>query len=325
MENVIVVNRTPDVIAAEINSIKEQTRIMILCNSIEIGRRLVEAKSMLPHGEWGKWLETSVNYSQSTANNLMRIYEEYGASQFSLFGDHQAKSEAFAKLTYTQAVALLAIPAEEREAFIEENDVEHMSTRELQQAIKERDEALKKLENAQKVADEKCEEARRLLDEKQRVESEVRTTEQLLRKAQEDVRVLQNTLEDTRKQLREARDSGNNEKAQKLQESLEQKAQELDEANRKIDELERKLKEQPIEVATVEKIPEEVQKELETLRKTAGNKIIVEYSVKFDTLVKGFKDLLATLGQLKESSPEFYEQYKSATLNLINKMVEHLG
>ena len=44
METAITLNRTPEVIAAEINSIKSQTKTMILCNSIEIGKRLVEAK-----------------------------------------------------------------------------------------------------------------------------------------------------------------------------------------------------------------------------------------------------------------------------------------
>ncbi len=73
--------RTPEIIAIEINSIKEQTKNIVLQNSIEIGRKLVEAKSLLPHGEWGKWLEKSVAYSQRTANDLMRIFNEYGSSQ----------------------------------------------------------------------------------------------------------------------------------------------------------------------------------------------------------------------------------------------------
>ncbi|MDF2790465.1 MAG: hypothetical protein K0S80_3566, partial [Neobacillus sp.] len=38
--------RTPIMIATEINSIKEQTKKMLLVNSIEIGRRLVEAKTI---------------------------------------------------------------------------------------------------------------------------------------------------------------------------------------------------------------------------------------------------------------------------------------
>jgi len=100
------VDRTPQLIAIEINSIKEQTRKQVLFNSIEIGKRLAEAKIMLGHGEWGGWLKSYVDYSQSTANNLMRIFTDYGSSQITLFCDN-AKSQALGNLSYTQAVALL--------------------------------------------------------------------------------------------------------------------------------------------------------------------------------------------------------------------------
>ncbi|MGL5087096.1 MAG: DUF3102 domain-containing protein, partial [Clostridium sp.] len=45
--NELTVNRTPDLIAAEIRNIKEQTRKVVLYNSIEIGRKLTEAKSII--------------------------------------------------------------------------------------------------------------------------------------------------------------------------------------------------------------------------------------------------------------------------------------
>ncbi|MHB8983754.1 MAG: DUF3102 domain-containing protein, partial [Carboxydocellales bacterium] len=144
-------DRTPNLIAFEINSIKEQTRKLVLYNSIEIGRRLVEVKDMLEHGEWGNWLDKSVDYSQRTANNLMKIFDEFGADQIALFGDN-ANSQTFANLSYSQAIALLGVPKEEREEFVKENDVENMSTRDLQQAIKEKLELEKKLNNAKDTA-----------------------------------------------------------------------------------------------------------------------------------------------------------------------------
>ena len=141
-------DRTPQLIAVEINSIKEQTRKMVLFNSIEIGRRLTEAKIMIEHGEWGEWLEKYVDYSQRTASNLMRIFVEYGSSQISLFCDN-AKSQALANLNYTQAVALMGIPQEDREAFIQERDIDGMSTRELQAAIKDNQELADKLKEVE--------------------------------------------------------------------------------------------------------------------------------------------------------------------------------
>jgi len=76
----LITERSADVIAAEINAIKFQTQTMMLQASAEIGKRLIEAKEQLPHGEWGKWLKENVEYSQSTANNLMQIHMEYSSN-----------------------------------------------------------------------------------------------------------------------------------------------------------------------------------------------------------------------------------------------------
>jgi len=147
-----ITERTPQIIAAEINSIKDQTGRMLLYSSVEIGRRLTEAKSMVNHGEWGNWLESSVSYSQSTANKLMRLFEEYGAK---LTADHQdsSNSESITNLSYTQAIILLGIPENERESFISENDVASMSTRELKQAVMEKDQALSEKAELQNALD----------------------------------------------------------------------------------------------------------------------------------------------------------------------------
>ena len=146
MSNIVTV-RDADVIAAEINAIKDEIRTAAIWASVKIGGKLVEAKSMVDHGQWGKWLEENVEYSQSTANYLMQLYQEYGTGQINLF-DNWTNSQTFEKLSYSQHIALLALPFGERQAFAEENNVESMSTRQLQQLIRERDEARKDLENA---------------------------------------------------------------------------------------------------------------------------------------------------------------------------------
>ena len=132
--------RDIQIVTVEINVLHRQAQEMALSYAIQIGQRLKEAKAMLPHGEWGRWLETEVPFKPSTAQNFMRIFDEYGSNQTSLFGD--AKSQTIGNLPYTKALKLLAIgDSDEREAFIEENDVANMSSRELEKAIRERDEA----------------------------------------------------------------------------------------------------------------------------------------------------------------------------------------
>ena len=156
--------RTVETVTLEIRTLQRQAQQIMLGYAVEIGRRLEEVKAILPHGQWGEYLKNEVDYSQSTANNFMRIYREYGAAQQSLFGG-EAKSQAFANLTYTKALRLLAIPnEEEREQFMAEHDVEGMSNRELDKALKEREEALEAANAAQEEA-EKLRKEKGLLQE----------------------------------------------------------------------------------------------------------------------------------------------------------------
>ena len=141
--------RTLPMIAEEIRYLDNQAKRLVLGHAIEIGRRLMEAKELCQHGEWETYLREQVHYSTSSANNFIQVFKAYGATQQSLFGP-MAVSEEVGNLPYTKALALLAVPEEERESFIKENPVEDMSVRELKQAIKERDEARALAEERQK-------------------------------------------------------------------------------------------------------------------------------------------------------------------------------
>ena len=130
--------RTLEVVAAEIRGYT----FSMLTNIIEIGRRLVEAKSMIQHGQFMSWCKDNFGFSSSQTNNFMQLYRVYGSEQNSLFGA-ELNSQTFGNLNYSKALALLALPSnEEREQFVETHDVDSMTTKELKQAIKERDEAL---------------------------------------------------------------------------------------------------------------------------------------------------------------------------------------
>ena len=158
--------RTLEQVTEEIRYLDTQAKRLVLGHAIEIGRRLEEAKAMVPYGEWGDYIRDQLNYSQSTANNFMRIFAEYGAAQQSLFGP-VAESQTLGNLSYTKALKLLAVPREEREEFAEAVDAEHLSTRELEAAIRERDEARKALEEAdarEKEAREELAETAEMLD-----------------------------------------------------------------------------------------------------------------------------------------------------------------
>ena len=149
MENAMITasGREIGVVKNEINELWRQAQSMALTYAVEIGRRLVEVKNTLKHGEFGPWIRDNVSFSQSAANSFMQLFEEYGASQITLFGA-VSNSQTLGNLPYSKALALLAVPADEREDFAKEVNAEDISVRELKKAIAERDEALKAAERA---------------------------------------------------------------------------------------------------------------------------------------------------------------------------------
>ena len=164
--------RTASTIAAEIRILDRQAANTCLQYIIEIGRRLVEAKSLVEDGQWLNYIKTELNYEKSTAQNYMRLYERYGSGQRSLFGSF-AETETFGNLTYTKALALLQVPEEDLEDFAEEYDIENMSIRELQQAIKERNEAVDAKNAAIQARDESLQEISELNEQVEQKNSEI--------------------------------------------------------------------------------------------------------------------------------------------------------
>lgn len=134
--------RTVEIVGEEIRALTYQVKSMTVLYGVEIGRRLVEAKSLVKHGGWLEFLKTQTEYSPSTAARLMRIYEEYGSAQLGLFGA-EVNSSTLTNLSISNALALLAVPEDERESFAVEVNAENLSVRELEKVIRERDDALK--------------------------------------------------------------------------------------------------------------------------------------------------------------------------------------
>lgn len=273
----LTTDRSTDVIAAEINAIKFQTQTMMLQASAEIGKRLIEAKEQLPHGEWSNWLKENVEYSQSTANNLMQIHKEYSAN-----------SQTLGNLSYSKAVALLGIDAEEREAFLEKNNVDEMSTRELQKVIKEK----QKLEK--QIAQQEAEASK----EKNLLEKDIRELKQQLENAQQQ--------------------SDENEESEK---EINRLTQELAVAESRAKKLEEHLKNKPIEAATVEVIPESVQKELDQLRgklSESTDPAEIKFKLRFESLIKEFDSTLVALEEIDNGDTRF--KYTNAIHKLMDKM-----
>ena len=96
---------------------------------IEVGKRLIQAKEMLPHGEWANWLKKNFNLTQQSANRFMRVAERFG------------KLNIDVQFGATQMIAMLDLPEGEEQNFLalksaEGTPAEQMTIKQLRSEIK---------------------------------------------------------------------------------------------------------------------------------------------------------------------------------------------
>lgn len=127
---------------AEILILKDQTAQ----NIIEIGRRLIEVKEKLEHGEYLKWLKEKVDFTERTAQRFVKV-----ATVFS-------NTTPVSHLGTRKLLALAGLDEEDRQEVMKENKVEDMTTRELERVVKEKKEIKKQLEEEQELSNELQEE-----------------------------------------------------------------------------------------------------------------------------------------------------------------------
>ncbi|WP_138756465.1 DUF3102 domain-containing protein [Paenibacillus sinopodophylli] len=313
--NVIV--RNVEVIAAEIRSIDDQARKVVLQSAIDIGQRLHEAKELVAHGEWGAWLKDNVNYSQSTAGNFMKIAVEYKGSP------------SLASLTYSQAVTLLSVPAEERQAFVEDNKAAEMSTRELKAAIEEKKVLEEKLNQQQAKFDDW---AQKQKDQREALHGQYEA-EANLRKIQEDkVRELEQEVEKAQK-------AGDAAETKKLKAELRKAEKATSESAKKLADLEAELKQKEVDLnktmeerlavqrqelqqQAVEKekgLNEQLTKLTQQLERS-NNEAFLKAKLQLQQIISQGDVLVKAISEVKE--PEEQAKLKSAAGTVIDQLRE---
>lgn len=295
---------------------------------IEIGKRLAEAKAQLKHGEWLPWLSEKVEFSETSAQRFMQLAREYGNT--SLVGD----------LGTSKALALLALPASERENFAsekhlingEEKSVAEMSKRELEEAVRqqkiaeaERNEARRALEAQRKETEEANAKVQAAQDAADAARAEVENAQGTALAAQERAAELERELKALREQpvdvavqtvdaseeqiaaaVAEAKKDAEAEKT----EALGKKAEELKKAK---DELKKAKAEMAAAAEALKKAEDERTALRETLEKTKksaaamDNKALAEFSVLFRQAQETVNRMTEIVDELdEESRPKIY-------------------
>lgn len=291
---------------------------------LEIGKRLIEAKAQLKHGEWLPWLSEKVEFSEASAQRFMQLAREY-------------ENPALVRdLGASKALVLLALPASERENFAqekhvvngEEKSVSEMSKRELEEAIRQR-----------KLAELKVAETARELDRQKEATAEA---EAAAEKAQEAAEAARAEVEDAKsislaaqertaeleRELKALREKPVDVAVQTVDASAEQiaaavkeaelsakekigkKAEELKKAR---DDLERAKVDMRVAAEELKKAEDEaaaLRAELDKARKSAAamdNKALAEFGVLFRQAQETVNRLTEIAGELdEENRPKVY-------------------
>lgn len=294
---------------------------------IEIGRRLTEAKAQLKHGEWLPWLREKVEFSETSAQNFMRIAREYGNTH--LVGD----------LGASKALVLLALPASERENFAsekhlvngEEKSVSEMSKRELEEAIRqrklaelERDKMQRELDEQRKANEEaaaemqKAQEAAEAALAAQERTAELERELKALREKPVDVAV--QTVDASAEQIAAAVKEAEKAAKTKRDAAVAKKAEELKAAEAQRDEARKAVENAEAGRKAAEEQATALRVELEKARKSAAamdNKALAEFGVLFRQAQETVNRLTELAGELDEENRSKVYRALDALRNMI--------
>jgi len=304
--NQIAIDRDAGMIAYEINIIKDQANKYLLHSSIEIGRRLKEAKEMVGHGNWLKWLEQEVNYSKRTASNLIKIHDEYGIQLLK-----NPNEQSIADLGYTQAVAMLKLDVESRENFLIIHDVDDMS-------VKEIDSEIKKVNEIKETKEDLLKQIELLKGSNENLENELTLKVKDIETKEKEIKGFVKEIKSLDKKMNtKADDNISDEELKELKSEMLIKKQ-------KIIQLENELRVKPKEVEVQQikyETPKEVLKELDDLKsKLNSSENAIKFKSSFNMLMNQFNDLLGIVDSIKTDEPDEYEKYKGAVNKLLVKL-----
>lgn len=272
--------RPIEAITEEILFYKAQAGAAIL----EIGKRLNEAKAQLPHGEWLGWLQEKVDFSESTAQRFMRLAKEY------------ENPSPVTDLGASKALVLLALPPLQRDEFLEKNDAESMSKRELEKAVKEKLEAMEKAEAAKKA--------------QEAAEAEIEQAKATALAAQENAAALRRELEELKARPTEVAvetvDASEEQIAQARAEAkaeAEAAAEKANAANaKKLEALGKKLLAAEEAERTAAEAQKQAEAKAEELRKrlaTTGNTDVALFKADFTRVQETFEVMLERLAKVE--------------------------
>ena len=324
-------------LATEINTIKLQVQAVVQNATLEIGKRLIQAKAAVPHGCWGKWLAEKVEYSERTAQLLISTYKRFGDGQQKLFGP-SVDPELVAQLNRSQIFTLMSIKNEDEcIAFMEEHkeDLPGMSKRELEQAIKERDQAKADIEAWRSRCNDLTDTAEKAAQRAEKLKAELAKLKADTAAGGEEVEKLKAENENLQKSLDLEKQNASNsyDDAVEAQRQLAEERAKYEEQIKALKEAKdnaesEEMKRLQIEMAVRAGRIKDLEREVEELRKMPYTKPAPEKSQEekdfarhFENCKAEFTQLINTMGAINENQDKYREATRKL-LEIMSKLIE---
>ena len=315
---IAIESKSTEQLTAEVNVRYRQAESLAAMSAAmlaDAGRRLIEIKGRMPHGEFGDWCKNNLEFSYRKAARMMQLAERM-ADEGSLF----SKMPTLADIGISSVWELLAAPEEVAAEIVETEDVPGMTVRELKEKIKEMTARMKAAEeradaaelaagsgDSQELEDMRLsvEHMKESLDKKESERAEAvaaseKATDQLA-KAKEKLKALKAKQE-------EEVEKAVSEKSEQL------KSEARAEAEKRISELEAEIKESEEEV-------EQLTKKLQS----ADNEEFTRFRIQANIMQNAFNDCFGAIDKAELTNKESAAAMKKALRQILEMELEALN
>ena len=286
-------SKSTEQLAAEVNVRYHQAEGLASMSAMmlaDAGRRLIEIKGRIPHGQFESWCADNLEFSKSKAEKMMKLAERVD-DESSFF----SKTETFTDIGISRVWALLAAPEEVAAEVIETHDVSEMTVRELKEEIA-------RLKEEKAAAEHKAAQKEDLTKELNEARASADEIQIKLDKAKEDLKKAKQKLKDAEAK----QDDEVQEKLAKASAEIEEKAKA--DAHAEAEEEINKAREQ------VSHLTAEVER-LEAQNQKLSNPTLTEFKVLADQL----QDVYHKITNLIDQQDEELAQKMSQALNKLTE------
>lgn len=273
-------NKSTEQLAAEVNVRYHQAEGLANMSAMmlaDAGRRLIEIKGRIPHGQFESWCADNLEFSKSKAEKMMKLAERVD-DESSLF----SKTETFTDIGISRVWALLAAPEEVAAEVIETHDVSDMTVRELKEEIARLKEEKAAAERKADTLDHNNDDIRKELASMQKKLSETVTEEEF----NEMQAAAQAQKEDLTKELNEAKAA-----ADEIQVKLDKAKEDL----KKL-----KAKQKELEAAKDEDVQKAIEETKADIVKAAKDDAHAEFAAALEQNAKDIRNLQETIETLED-------------------------